>query len=171
MPTRHDTPAAADAMRQAEPLIHSLITRLLPSLKGHDRDDLAQDVRLHLWSKALIDFDPTRASWKSYAFLCIRSFVRSARLKRQRERRLLQNEHEDRIVAQAEVPLPDPKGVLTPRQLQVYIALQRGGQREQREIAHDLGLHPVSLCQIKRRIFERLQGAMLNPALADRITS
>lgn len=58
------------AIADLDPLILALIKRRLPQLHQHERDDVAQDLRLHLWL-VLPQHDPRRGSIGAFARACL----------------------------------------------------------------------------------------------------
>ena len=172
--TTHDTLATTTAIEEAEPILQHLLERMLPHLDDNDRDDLAQDVRLHLIAHVLPLHNAARGRWTTLAYTAIRHRVLDAKRRHIRARHATDLDV-DKLVPDdadggASVERPDWLKLdaealgkhLTRRQREVYHALAAGGQKQ--HVAQQIGIRPDSLSQMIARIRQRLTAKVLKPA-------
>lgn len=142
------------------PLIHTLVSRLRPGISAHDKEDLVQDVFVHLIER--IDrFDPARAAFTTWAWQVARNAIIDHA--RQRRQPVQDVDAIDPPAPQAEPPgaeLPEPDiSTLTEKQRALWERLRQG--QKPAAIARELGVSREACARMKSRLITRLKTVTL----------
>lgn len=112
-----------------QPIILTLIGRLLPNLRTHDRDDLVQDVNLHILER--IDrFDASKAAFTTWCWQVARNaIIDHARQRRQPVQDVSEIDPAAPEPEPAGAELPEPDiSTLTEKQRALWERLRQGQQ-------------------------------------------